>query len=80
MTQDLRTNVIDAMDIETFLACSSEEEAREMSVQLFKQLGFSDVDLVYVRFAGPGARVRVRAYLYRPGSSYAWLEPKGGRL
>lgn len=70
--------VMDALDVETFLVCASEEEGRGLALEMMKQLGFSDVDLVFVEFRGPGARIRSRAYLHRAGDHYGWLLGKGG--
>ena len=72
------TNVLDALDVETFLVCSSEEEGRHLAFKLMKDLGFDDVDVVFVRFHGVGVRVRVRAYINRPGDKYPWLESESG--
>ncbi len=66
-------HVMDALDIETFLACESEEEGKSLALALMKDLGFQDSDIVFIQFAGPGARVRVRAYINRPGDAYPWL-------
>ena len=66
-------HVMDALDIETFLACESEEEGKALALALMKDLGFKDTDVVFIQFAGPGARVRVRAYINRPGDAYPWL-------
>ncbi|MZP30154.1 hypothetical protein GTO91_10585 [Heliobacterium undosum] len=73
MAQGVLSQVLDALDLETFLICSSEDEGKEMAIRLMKTLGFQDVDLVFIQFAGPGARVRARAYIYRPGQDYAWV-------
>lgn len=66
--------VLDALDVETFLVCNSEEEGKLLAINLMKDLGFEDVDVVFVRFQGVGARVRVRANLFRPGDNYRWME------
>ncbi|MFZ5942861.1 MAG: hypothetical protein ACOYVD_02040 [Bacillota bacterium] len=65
--------VMDALDVETFLVCDSEEEGKKMALQMMKNLGFDDVDIVFMEFIGPGARVRTRAYLHRSGDRYGWL-------
>lgn len=69
--------VVDALDVETFLVCESEDEGRSLAVQLVRDLGFKDVDLVFGEFMDYGIRVRVRAYVRRPGDLYPWL-PGGG--
>lgn len=66
--------IMDGMDIETFMVCSSEEEGRRLILQLFREMGFKDVDIVFIQFQGPGVRVRARAYVHRPGDSYGWLK------
>ncbi|MFZ5646858.1 MAG: hypothetical protein ACOY30_04470 [Bacillota bacterium] len=73
--------IMDGMDIETFIVCSSEEEGRRLTLQLFREKGFKDVDIVFIQFQGPGVRVRARAYVHRPGDSYGWLKDgNGGKI
>jgi len=67
------SRVLDAIDIETFLLCGSAEEARKIALSMLLGLGFSDADVVSVEMNGPGARVRARTYVHRPGARYAWL-------
>lgn len=66
--------VMDALDIETFFICASEAEGKEMAIQLVKDMGLTDADVVFIQHEGPGARVRVRAYVHRPGAAYGWLQ------
>jgi hypothetical protein len=66
--------VADALDIETFLVCKSEQEAKELAQQLIIELNLPHGDVVFLEQRGPGARVRIRAYLHRPGDHYRWLE------
>lgn len=66
-------HVLDALDIETFLVCTSEAEGKHLALALIKDLGFQDVDVVFIKFQGSGVRVRVRAYINRPGDNYPWL-------
>lgn len=66
--------VVDALDIETFFLCSNENEGRSLGSRLMEQLGFQDYDIVYIHQEGPGARIRLRAYVHRPGNEYSWLE------
>lgn len=70
--------VMDALDFETFLVCNSEDEGKKMILELMKELGFDDVDVVFIQYMGPGVRVRSRAYLHRAGDRYGWLLDKGG--
>lgn len=69
--------VMDALDVETFLVCQNEEEGKQIGLQMMKNLGFDDVDIVFIEFIGPGARMRARAYLHRSGDKYGWLFTKG---
>lgn len=64
--------VLDACDVETFLLCDSAEEGRKLGLELMAELGFRDADVVFCEMGGPGARVRMRGYLNRPGSAYSW--------
>lgn len=69
--------VTDALDIETFLVCDSEEQGKNLALQMLRNLGFEDVDLVFIEFVGSGARIRARAYIHRPGDKYGWLFKEG---
>lgn len=64
--------VMDACDVETFLICSSADEGKKLGLQLMGELGFKDADIVSCEMSGPGARVRLRGYVNRPGSTYSW--------
>lgn len=65
--------VMDAIDVETFFVCHSEEAGRKYMLGLLKEFGFKDVDVVFAQYEGPGVRVRGRAYVYRPADRYHWL-------
>ena len=67
-------HVLDALDIETFLVCTSEAEGKQLTLAMMTDLGFKDVDVVFIRFQGSGVRVRARAYINRPGDKYPWLD------
>jgi len=67
-------HVMDALDVETFLVCESEEEGKNLGLTLMKDLGFKDVDIVFSEFIGVGARIRVRAYIHKAGDVYTWLD------
>lgn len=69
--------VMDALDVETFFVCDSEAQGRTIMLTLLKQWGFSDVDIVFARYEGLGARVRGRAYVFRPADKYQWLLDRG---
>lgn len=68
--------VVDAVDIETFLQCADEAEAKELALRLAVAMGLPHPDVVFVEHRGLGARVRIRAYIHRPGSHYQWLDKK----
>lgn len=70
-------SVVDALDIETFITCSSEAEARLLAEQIPLELGLPHGDIVFLEFKGPGARVRIRSYIHHPGESYRWLKGSG---
>ena len=70
-----RDMIVDAMDIESFLLCESEKEARDLIAKLMQSLGVSRFVIVSLDFNGPGAHFRVRAYLNKPGENYTWLRP-----
>lgn len=65
--------VMDAVDLETFIVSENEEEGKKTALTLMKELGFKDVDLVFIQFQGTGVRVRLRGYIYKPGDRYKWL-------
>ena len=65
--------VMDALDVETFFVCATEEEGRMLMLSLLKAWGFTDTDVVFAQHEGPGVRVRGRAYVYRPADKYRWL-------
>jgi hypothetical protein len=67
-------HIMDALDVETFLVCGNENEGRELIIKLLEDMGFKDVDVVFIQHEGPGARVRARGYVYRPGDKYQWLK------
>lgn len=69
--------VVDALDIETFLYCKSEEEAKELAEVLAAELNLPRGDVVFLEFKGWGARVRIRSYIHRPGDHYRWMEMEG---
>ncbi len=70
--------VVDAIDIETFLFCKSEEEAKELAERLSAELNLPHGNIVFLEHKGWGARVRLRSYIHRPGDHYRWLEDGEG--
>jgi hypothetical protein len=69
-----RDTIVDALDIESFLLCESEKEAKEFIAQLMQSLGLAQHLIVSLDFNGPGAHFRVRAYMNKPGDNYTWLK------
>lgn len=65
--------ILDAVDLETIILARDEGEAKGIMGKFMADLGFTDHDIVFLEQAGPGMRVRARAYIHRPGSSYGWL-------
>jgi hypothetical protein len=65
--------IMDALDVETFIVCDNELQGRNIMLSMLKNWGFSDVDIVFAQHVGPGTRIRGRAYAYRPADKYAWL-------
>lgn len=74
---NLIERITDALDVETFLVCDNEEHGKKLALQLMKNLGFEDVDLVFIEHIGAGARIRARAYIHRSGDKYGWLLADG---
>ncbi len=72
--------VVDAIDLETFLSCKDEEEAKELSQLLVQELNLRLGDIVFLEHEGWGARVRLRTYIHRPGDHYQWLEKGEGNV
>lgn len=65
--------VMDAIDIETYLVCDSAQHGRALAQALGRELMLGEVDVMYEEFDGYGVRVRLRKYVYRPGNDYGWL-------
>jgi hypothetical protein len=76
----LKERILDALDVETFIVCQSEEEGKGIMLAVLEEIGFKDIDIVFTQFAGMGVRIRARAYLYRPGDQYRWLDGAGGEV
>lgn len=72
--KSILSHIIDSLDIETFIACETEEEGKRLGLAIMENLGFRDIDVVFIEFRGSGARIRLRANIYKPGDSYEWLE------
>ncbi|HEX2980597.1 MAG TPA: hypothetical protein VHO48_10080 [Anaerolineaceae bacterium] len=65
--------VVDAIDVETFLMCKSEDEAKELAEELIRELNLNHGDIVFLEQKGWGARIRLRTYVNRAGDHYPWL-------
>ena len=70
-----RDAIVDALDIESFVLCESDQQARDLVGQLMQSLGLPRFVIVSLDFNGPGAHFRVRAYMNKPGDNYTWLQP-----
>ena len=66
--------VVDSLDIETFIVCQDEKEGEKLGHQLVKDLGFKDADIVFVEYGNGGARIRLRANIFKAGDHYRWLD------
>ena len=62
-----RDTIVDALDIESFVLCESEKEAKELVGKLMQSLGLSRFVIVSLDFNGPGAHFRVRLPLAPTG-------------
>jgi hypothetical protein len=69
-----RDRIVDALDLESFVLCESEHEAKELISRLMQSMGVTRHVIVSLDFNGPGAHFRVRAYLNQPGDHYTWLQ------
>jgi hypothetical protein len=67
-------SVVDAIDIETYLACSDAKKGHALALRLGKEMNLGDVDIMFEEFDGYGVRVRLRKYIHRPAQRYHWLE------
>jgi len=71
--------ILDGCDLETFLVCNSVEEGKRLGLALMAELGFQDADVVFCEMGGPGVRIRLRGYIYRPSSRYGWYVENEGK-
>ena len=67
-------HIVDSLDIETFIVCKNEKEGKKIGVQLMKGLGFKDTDVVFIEYGNGGARIRLRANVFKAGDHYKWLD------
>jgi len=65
--------IVDSLDIETYIICKNEEEGKKLGCQLMEDLGFKGTDIVFIEYGGGGARIRLRANIFKPGDYYRWL-------
>lgn len=73
MAESVLEKVVDAVDVETVLLCSTEAEAKSLALRLIRELGFKDGDIISLEFSGTSARLRLRCNVYKPGDHYSWL-------
>jgi len=66
-------NVMDAIDIETYLVCKNAHEGKALALRLGQEMNLGEVDIMFEEFDGYGVRVRLRKYVYRPSNQYQWL-------
>lgn len=69
--------VLDAVDIETFLICEDEDEGKGLITKMLEDMGFKDINIVFIQHNGPGARIRARGYVHKSGDRYGWLNHRG---
>lgn len=74
----VKSRILDGCDIETFLVCKDVQEGKRLGLALMAELGFDDADVVFCEMGGPGVRIRLRGYVYRPSSQYGWFEDLPG--
>ena len=76
-TDSALSRVVDAVDVETYLLCSSIQEGQVLARRLGRELKLGDVDVMFADFDGYGVRVRLRAMVHRPASRFGWLGGSG---
>lgn len=74
MEKTAMNSVVDAIDIETYFACTDERQGHLLALRLGKEMNLGDVDVMFEEFDGYGSRVRIRKYVHRPAQQYHWLE------
>ncbi len=67
--------IMDAIDIETYIICKDENEGKKLALQLGQEMNLGEVDIMYQEFDGYGMRLRLRKYVYKPGNVYKYLQP-----
>ena len=67
-------HVVDAVDVETALICSDEEEAKKLATQIMYSFGLKNPHVIFLELNGRVARVRIRAYVHRAGDQTTWLK------
>ncbi len=70
----VKQRVLDGCDVETFILCGDLEEGKALGLRLMAELGFYDADVVFCEMGGPGVRIRLRGYVYRPSADYHWYD------
>ncbi|HAF66435.1 MAG: hypothetical protein WBL52_02960 [Bacillota bacterium] len=72
----VKHRILDGCDVETFILCNDVEEGKTLGLRLMAELGFDDADVVSCEMGGPGVRIRLRGYVYRPSADYQWYGPE----
>ena len=68
----VKDRILDGCDLEPFIVCNDLEEGKSLGLRLMAELGFEDADVVACEMGGPGVRIRLRGYVYRPSADYRW--------
>lgn len=75
-----RDRILDGCDLETFIVCDEVEEGKSLGLRLMAELGFDDADVVFCEMGGPGVRIRLRGYVYRPAAEYRWYDQEADSI
>ncbi|HHY68794.1 MAG: hypothetical protein WCS57_07120 [Bacillota bacterium] len=75
-----RDRILDGCDLETFIVCDAVEEGKSLGLRLMAELGFDDADVVFCEMGGPGVRIRLRGYVYRPAAEYRWYDQEADSI
>lgn len=70
---NIENRIMDAIDIETFFVCKTEDDGKKLMLSLMKKWGYKNVDVVFCKHESVGARVRGRIYINKPADNYGWL-------
>ena len=62
----VKDKILDALDIEGFILCKDEKEARELVPQLMKEMGVTQLEITSLEFKDNRAHVKLRAEINNP--------------